>query len=168
MDHHATVLDIIQEVLETDRSFHTIVRLLDAERRESLVAAHMRNMNNALALARHYMSTNANNTVVMNIPLNLNSSFFDTVPVVPTSQQIQQAIERSVDVTDTTCSICQDTVTSATRIRSCGHCFHDDCIQQWFTMNPRCPMCRVDIRETPLGSRRPSTNNENRMYTDEE
>lgn len=162
------VLDIIQEVLETDRSFHGILRLLDADRRDALLAGHMRNMNNALALARHYMTETPNNTVVMNIPLNLNTSFFDNVPVVPSSQQIHQAVEMGIAVTDATCSICQDTLTSATRIRACGHCFHNDCIQQWFTMNPRCPMCRVDIRENALRTSTNSSNNENSVYSDEE
>lgn len=166
MDDNLTVLDIIQEVLETERSFHGVIRLLDAERREALLACHMQNMNNALSLARQYMTATQNNTVVMNIPLNLNSSFFDSVPVVPNSQQIHEATERSVPLTDATCSVCQDTLMVATRIRTCGHCFHDDCIQQWFTVNPRCPICRVDIRD--LRSRAASTNNENRMYSDEE
>ena len=167
MEHrHANVLDIIEDVLQTDRSFHGIIRFLDAERRDALVAAHMRNMNNALGLARHYMSTG--NTVVMNIPLNLSTSFFDPIPVVPTSQTIEQAIERSVTVTDTMCSICQDTVISATRIRACGHCFHSDCIDQWFTMNPRCPMCRIDIRETTLRNSTTTSNNDNSVYSDEE
>lgn len=162
-----TVLDIIQEIMETDRSFHSIVRYLDSDTRNQLVAAHVRNTNNALALVRHFLTEERRPTMVMNIPLN--NTFFDPIPVVPTEQHINAALETSANIPETTCSICQEQITqSGCRIRHCGHCFHSECIRQWFTMNTRCPMCRVDIRN-PLHIPRTNTINENsRVHSDEE
>lgn len=113
----------------------------------------------------------------MNIPLgslldpsgNFIRSFMEPVQVIPTREQITAATENHIQATDTTCAICQEGVTCATRIRDCGHYFHSQCILEWFTMNPRCPVCRHDIRERrdlqPNGS---NNSNDNRMYSDEE
>lgn len=159
-----SVLDVIQEIMETERSFHNVIRFLDGSTRNQLVSAQQRNTNNAMALVREYLRLNSQPpTMVMNIPLNIDASgnFFDPVPVVPTREQINAALENHVNVSETTCSVCQEGVTCASRVRGCGHCFHSDCIRQWFSMNPRCPMCRLDIRDPP-------SNNDRRMHTDEE
>jgi hypothetical protein len=57
-------------------------------------------------------------------------------------------------------------VECATRIRHCGHCFHSGCIGEWFSMNPRCPVCRHDIRlqVAPV----PPPNEGDRLHSDEE
>lgn len=39
------------------------------------------------------------------------------------------------------CSICMEKLTYKTHLQ-CGHCFHDDCIDTWFTSNNTCPICR--------------------------
>ncbi len=159
-----SVLDVLQEIMETERSFHNVIRFLDGGSRNQLVSAQQRNTNNAMALVREYLRINSQpTTMVMNIPLNIDASgnFFEPVPVVPTRQQINAALENHISVPDTTCSVCQESVTCATRIRGCGHCFHGDCIREWFTMNPRCPMCRLDIRDQ-------NGNNDNRLHSDEE
>ncbi len=83
--------------------------------------------------------------------MDISGNFFEPVPIVPTQTQINAAVDTHVGVTDTMCSICQEPVTCATRIRRCGHCFHGNCIQEWFSRNPRCPMCRYDIREEAAG-----------------
>lgn len=153
-----SVLDIIQEIMESDRSFHGIVRYLDVSTRNNLVAAQLRNTNNAMALVRQFMTDPAPTTVVMNMPLN--GAFLDPVPVVPSPQQVNASLEMPVHVPETTCSICQETIDSAVRIRQCGHCFHNTCIRQWFSMNPRCPMCRIDIRETTFDNATSSSDNE--------
>lgn len=110
----------------------------------------------------------------MNIPLNtlfdtsgnVMRSFFDPVQVAPTREQITDAVDDNVVVTETNCAICQDSVTSATRIRACEHCFHSNCIREWFTMNTRCPVCRHDIRDLHPTNR--NNTNDNRVHTDEE
>lgn len=154
MSEERDVLDLLHEILENERTFYGIVRFLDNGTRNHIVAAHMRNLNTELSLLRQYMTTTPN--VTINIPLqgvDASGNFFDPVPVVPTPLQIQAAVERHVGVpADTTCAICQETVPCATRIRACGHVFHDQCISQWFTMNTRCPVCRHDIRDLQRGS----------------
>ncbi|XP_016902103.2 RING-H2 finger protein ATL5-like [Cucumis melo] len=27
-------------------------------------------------------------------------------------------------------------------VESCGHCFHEDCMDQWLRIESRCPLCR--------------------------
>lgn len=165
------ILDIVNNVLETERAFYNTIRFLEGGTRNNLIAAHMRNMSQILNIVRNYQTTEQRQSVVLNIPIRMDASgnFFDNVPVVPTAEQIRAGTESHIAVTDTTCSICQTEVTCATRIRGCGHCFHGDCIAQWFTMNPRCPMCRHDIRDRNLLRETPSnTTNESRsMHTDE-
>lgn len=163
-----TVLDIIQEIMETERSFHATIRYLNSDTRNQIVAAQLRNTNNAMALVRQFMTIEETApTMVLNMPLTNN--FLDPVPVVPTQVQMTAALEQGAHIPETTCSICQEQTTNGgTRIRHCGHTFHSECIRQWFSVNSRCPMCRVDIR-TPLHARRTNTTNENsRLHSDEE
>jgi hypothetical protein len=171
------VLDAIRDITQTDRAFFNVIRFLDGNTRNHIVAAHMRNTSQMTALLRLFLTAQQREVhrenIVMNIPLNsiLDPSgnflrqFLDPVPVVPTSEQIESATDTHVHVVDTTCAICQDTVNLATRIRDCGHSFHAQCIQEWFTMNTRCPICRHDIRDLRHGET--NTNNANRVYPDE-
>jgi hypothetical protein len=169
MSEERDVLDLLHEILETDRAFYNIVRFLDSATRNHVIAANMRNTNAALGLLRTYMAIPAVTNVVMNIPLDASSNFFDPVPVVPTPAQIDAAVERHVGVpSETTCSICQETVNCATRIRHCGHCFHEACIREWFSQNPRCPMCRHDIRNLQPSRRVVNTDEGLRVHADEE
>lgn len=169
MDEEYTVLEVIRDVLESDRAFFQTLRFLDGRTRNHILAAHLRNTHSILTLVRTYMSQPATTTMVMNIPLNLDASgnFFDAVPIRPSQAQISAAVERNVETPDGTCAICQDAVARATRIRHCGHCFHSDCIAQWFEMNPRCPVCRHDIRDLQT-SRGQERNEGRRVYSDEE
>lgn len=158
MEEERTLYDIYHEMYETDRTFFNTMRFIDSQHRSAVMLNYLRNTNLALSILRSYERTQANQPtqMVLNIPLNLSdisggntsTHFFDPVPVVPTQQQIRDGVEHHVGVTDTICSICQEAVTCATRIRGCGHCFHGQCIQQWLSMNPRCPMCRHDIRDS--------------------
>jgi len=169
MSEERDVLDIIHEILETDRAFFNIVRFLDAPTRNHVVAGNLRNTHLALSLVRNYMTTPAVTNITMNIPLDASANFFDPVPVVPSQAQIDAAVERHVGVpAETTCSICQEHVNCATRIRQCGHCFHEACIREWFTLNPRCPMCRHDIRSLQPSRRVVSTDEGFRVHADEE
>lgn len=168
-----TILDGLSDIMETEQAFFQTVRSLDGRTRNHLVAAQMRNTSLALDILRRYMLQPQRQTVVMNIPMTLDMSgnFFEPVPVVPTATQIEAATERHIGVAaNTTCAICQENVTCATRLRQCGHCFHGSCIDQWLQMNPRCPVCRDDIREQRL--LRHSTSNSNgedrSMHSDEE
>lgn len=153
MEQGSTILDVMGCLAETDQSFFSIVQYLDSRTRNHIVAAHLRNTSQSLAILR--LMVPEEETIVMNIPLqrmmdpsgNFAQGFMNPVPIVPTEAQLMESIEENVRVSDMQCSICQENVTSATRIRHCGHCFHSECIREWFTMNTRCPMCRHDIRD---------------------
>lgn len=170
-DDETTVLDVIREIFETERTFYATVRFLEGSTRNHIVAAQMRNTGLALQILRAFMDRPPQvQPLVMNIDLsgNILRNFLDPVPVIPTGAQISAAIETHIGVTNTNCAICQDPVTCASRIRSCGHCFHADCINQWLGMNTRCPVCRHDIRE-PLTRSMPGSGNEShRMHSNEE
>ena len=146
MDESPDVLEILRDLFNTERTFYQTIRFLDSETRNHIVAAHMRNTSMVLSLLRTFMTQPQTATMVIN--MDLSGNFFDAVPVVPTRDQITAATETHRGVPpNTTCAICQDEVTCSTRIRACGHNFHGACIDQWFQMNPRCPVCRHDIRE---------------------
>jgi len=178
MEGDYSVLEAIRDITLTDRAFFSVVRFLDGNTRNHIVAAHMRNTSQMTMLLRQFMSAQQREerreNIVMNIPLNsifdpsgnFLRNFLDPVPVLPTPEQIHAATENHVMTTDTTCAICQEAVSCATRIRHCGHCFHSQCIAEWFTMNTRCPICRHDIRDLRLDRSR--NTNDNRVYTDEE
>lgn len=169
-DGDYTVLNVLRDILSTEESFYRITRFLDGRTRNHVVAAHLRNTNLMLSVLHTYMTRPQTQTtrMVVNIPLDISGNFFDPVPIVPTATQIRAATDTHVGVTDTVCSICQEPVTCATRIRTCGHCFHGSCIDQWLSMNPRCPVCRHDIRE-PLSTIQTDTHNEDRsVHSDEE
>jgi hypothetical protein len=166
------ILDVVQDLLQLERTFYGTIRFFDGASRSHLVAAHMRNTSGIINILRQYMTQpNRVTNMVLNIPLgqmDLSGNFFDPVIVAPSQQQITAATERHVNIPDTNCAICQDSVTCATRIRACGHCFHPQCIDQWFTMNPRCPVCRHDIRDNLQTPRRQDTNESRRMHSDQE
>lgn len=178
MEGDYSILDAIRDITQTDRVFFNVVRFLDGNTRNHIVAAHMRNTNQMITLLRQVVDSQPREVrrenIVMNIPLNsifdpsgnFLRNFLDPVPVVPSREQIQAATENHIQETETICAICQENVTCATRIRHCGHCFHSQCIHEWFTMNTRCPICRHDIRDLRLDRSRNS--NDNSMHTDEE
>lgn len=167
MSGERDVLDLLHDILENERTFYSVVRFLDSGTRNNLVAAHMRNTGVELGLLRQFMSSSA--TVTLNIPLgglDTSGNFFDAVPVVPTPAQIDAAVDRHVNSPETNCAICQEAVPCATRIRACGHCFHHQCIAQWFSMNTRCPVCRHDIRDLQRGSANVNNAQSSRVYSD--
>jgi hypothetical protein len=174
MDDDRDVLDVFSQLLEVDRQFYGVVRFLDGAHRTHVVAAHQRNTNLGMTLLREYMRSNPSPNLTITVPIpagafDVSGNFFDPVPVVPTPDQIRASTDLHVSVHDQTCAICQDPVECATRIRHCGHCFHSQCIGQWFSMNPRCPVCRYDIRSLqPSPRRETNVPQSNRMYADEE
>lgn len=142
------IYDVLEELLETDRTFYTMARYLNVDRREEIIRTHLFNNRDLLSILR-ILATN-NTTFTVRLPLRDvigdTHSFWDPIRVAPTTQQINSATETNVTVTDTTCAICQEAVTSATRIRHCQHAFHHTCIMPWFELNSACPVCRHDIR----------------------
>ena len=137
------ILDVLSSLLETDRTFYSSARFLSMHR-EAITIAHQRNTASVLAILRNYMQ--GHTRTVMNITLPAN--WADPVAVIPTGAQIETATSSVDGIEDTTCSICQESVSAGTRINACRHTFHTSCISEWFSLSPRCPMCRADIRET--------------------
>lgn len=170
-DGNYGVLDALRDIMETDQAFFTIVRYLDGHARTHLLASHLRNTGSAMTILRQFTANPQTTRMVVNIPLrmDLSGNFFDPVPIYPTQEQIRAATENHIGVTNTNCAICQDSVTCATRIRHCGHCFHGACIEQWLSMSPRCPVCRHDIRSVLRTPSLETTNEQSsRLHPDEE
>ncbi len=160
------MLHAVRDIMSTSRSFHQTIRYLNNDTRNQLVALHERNTNLALALLRTWIMQEQRQTVVMNIPIDANGTFMDAVPIIPTQAQILAACEiRTTPHEDTSCTICQEDIQAVnTRIRYCGHSFHSNCIREWFGMNPRCPVCRYDIRDfQPTNA---LNSNDRSMHTD--
>ena len=170
-DDQRDVLDVLSQLFETEEHFYEIVRFLDGQHRTHVVAAHQRNVSLALGLLRDYMRAPASMTITVPIPvgaMDVSGNFFDPVPVIPTPAQIRAATDLHVAVQDQNCAICQEPVECATRIRHCGHCFHSGCIGEWFSMNPRCPVCRHDIRLQTSPRRETNVPQSDRLHSDEE
>jgi hypothetical protein len=170
-DDQRDVLDVLSQLFETEEHFYEIVRFLDGQHRTHVVAAHQRNVSMALGLLRDYMRAPASMTITVPIPvgaMDVSGNFFDPVPVIPTPAQIRAATDLHVGVQDQNCAICQEPVECATRIRHCGHCFHSGCIGEWFSMNPRCPVCRHDIRLQTSPRRETNVPQSDRLHSDEE
>jgi len=96
-------------------------------------------------------------------PTALSSFLEQTVVVRPTEQQINSAtqIENILNPTENeSCAICQEDFQSndiTRKIIHCGHGFHRDCIDTWFSASVHCPTCRYDIRDYTSGSSSSST-----------
>jgi len=77
-------------------------------------------------------------------------NFSDPVPVVPTNEQITNAVTyESANSQSNNCAICQESIDGElVRIRHCGHIYHRTCLSTWFQTSVRCPVCRHDIRAT--------------------
>lgn len=176
-ENEYNVLHAIRDLTLTDRAFFSMIRFLDGNTRNHIVAAQLRNTNQAYQVLRtHSLRTSSNETMVMNIPLgelfdpsgNLMRNFLNPVPVIATPAQIRAGTHTfRMAQPDTTCSICQEEIVGVhTQIRVCRHSFHSECIREWFSMNTRCPVCRHDIRD--LRPENDTTNNDNRVYSDEE
>ena len=96
-----------------------------------------------------------NSTTFNNAARHNNNSFYDSVPVYPTTEQINRAtrvvpfssIENPVN---NSCPITLANFhpdSSVMQILHCGHIFSSENINMWFRNNVRCPVCRYDIRE---------------------
>lgn len=86
-------------------------------------------------------------------------SFLQPVVVHPTSEQIAEhtTLGNLVSDVDHACAICQDSLTAeqeGRKLNACGHWFHRACIDTWFERDVHCPVCRHDIRESPMSRSR--------------
>jgi hypothetical protein len=91
------------------------------------------------------------------------SSFYDNVPVYPTTEQITNGTRRLLysnieEPLNVCCPITLERFESdneVLQILGCSHIFNPNSLQQWFRSNVRCPICRYDIRDyIPSSNRR--------------
>jgi hypothetical protein len=151
-----SILLAVRDMLRNTRDLYRTIRFVmpGTQRGEAILANEITNRQ-VLNVLRAQIAANQAVRYTVNIPLaNMAANvplgttrWEDPVPIVPSVEQLAAATEHSVQTPEnTTCSICQEGLTRGVRLRHCGHFFHADCIGQWFTMSPRCPMCRNDIR----------------------
>ncbi|ELP85815.1 E3 ubiquitin protein ligase hrd-1 precursor, putative [Entamoeba invadens IP1] len=60
------------------------------------------------------------------------------------SLQNIEAVTFNEEDEEHTCMICRDVMTDAVKLK-CGHMFHRECLQQWFSRSSDCPLCRTEI-----------------------
>lgn len=48
------------------------------------------------------------------------------------------------------CIICLDDVETEWRRLECQHQYHKQCIEDWITIKPKCPMCMKHIDDSPI------------------
>ena len=91
-------------------------------------------------------------TNYLNTPITNNNNLR---PITPTREQINNA-SRLVrydfieNPSSERCSISLQEFNNADQVRQilyCGHIFHENSLQEWFTRNTVCPLCRYDIRD---------------------
>ena len=153
MDNQVGILDTLDSLLQTERTFYQSVRILGHNRAETIIETHQRNTAVLLGIIRSYMAVESPLYSVrynVTVPNTLPPGWNDPVVVHATSEQISAATEStSPDDDSGNCAICQESLTgTVTRIRHCGHSFHPNCITEWFSRSVHCPNCRHDIRES--------------------
>jgi hypothetical protein len=151
-EEHYTLLDVIAQQLHTDQNLYSALRFLPGHTRHDVLVRHMRSNASVHAILALYLRQTHNSNVSFTIPITLPANWDEPVVVAPSAQQVADATE-AYSGENTMCTICQENVAEGTRLRSCRHCFHSACIEEWFAQSVFCPVCRHDVRE---GSERPS------------
>lgn len=150
-DIDTSLMTIIEGLVDARSNFFQAdtLRELDWNVRGNVASRFMTNELLLLEVAnRVYMTSNqTRHAATTLITLSVPTSFMNPVTVTATQTQIDAALEDNPNVTGN-CSICQEAIThDGTRLRHCGHAHHRSCIDNWFTMSVRCPVCRHDIRD---------------------
>lgn len=93
----------------------------------------------------------------------LSDSFYENVPVHPTTEQILSGTRRVVysdieeEPLNSSCPVTLEIFESDSevlQILGCKHIFSPTSLHHWFRSNVRCPVCRYDIREYNPHNRR--------------
>jgi hypothetical protein len=141
------VIAVVRDLIESDTAFFRVAAVMAEPQRSRIIANRSRMTQDILSLMRHLIVPPVTQPrFVVNIPIQAGHQDYDDVVVTPTQEQVASACEHDVDLYDTNCAICQDVLTSGTRLRNCQHSFHRTCITNWFAMSVRCPVCRDDVR----------------------
>ena len=84
--------------------------------------------------------------------------YMEDVVVRPTQAQIDRAVEYfaydpTAEYIEGRCPISLESFVEGeqlSRIRNCRHVFKQGVLNDWFSRNVHCPVCRYDIRDTPV------------------
>ena len=147
---------LLSELVEGRNNFlNRGMNRIGAEHRDALLSRFFLNELCYLEIANrvfqnHIRNQTANAAATL-LSLNIPTNFMDPVVIRPTAQQITNATETVTEIpAGTNCPICQDAITdNASRITHCTHMYHRNCLDSWFTMSVRCPVCRYDVRGGP-------------------
>ena len=129
-------------------------RPIDISGSTSAHASQNRNMAPTLFTSLIYDIYDTNTVDVATNLINLLSlPSFQNVTVAPSNTQIENASilrNHTTMPTDTDCTICMEHAHAngdlIWRELRCGHMFHRQCIDTWFSSHVQCPICRTDIR----------------------
>ena len=58
-----------------------------------------------------------------------------------------RSIKRNNAIIENECPICNEQLIEGVSVLSCGHRFHNECIEPWLTSHNSCPLCRRPIVE---------------------
>ena len=58
-----------------------------------------------------------------------------------------RSIKRNNAIIENECPICNEQLIDGVNVLSCGHRFHNECIESWLTSHNSCPLCRRPIVE---------------------
>ena len=145
-----TFADILYGIIEgRNQFFSRTINQMRPPTRDAIMTRFMMNEMCLLELTnRVHQNSMRSAQAAASLVLNLPANFLDSVQVTATPTQIEHATETLTSPPpETQCAICQDNIVSdATRIRTCGHTYHRNCLTNWLTMSVRCPVCRHDIR----------------------
>ena len=153
METEELMLSLLSELIGGRNAFLARgVNRIGVEHRDALVSRFFLNELCYLEIANRIFQNHVRNQSVgaaaTLLSLNIPTNFMDPVVIRPTTEQIRSATEDVAEpLAGTTCPICQDALTTqATRITHCNHTYHRSCLDSWFTMSARCPVCRYDVR----------------------
>ena len=153
-----TTNQIIRQMDTVNRNLYYI---MNRNRTQPLTSTRRNFVRNTNTIPSNNWETTYNNTTTTTTPvLNnlaaqlLNPTFWDTVVVYPTQQEINEATSRvtlaELPPGTINCPITMEQFTSNSeilRINHCGHVFTKDSILRWFRNHVSCPVCRYDIRQ---------------------
>lgn len=153
-DIDTTVLNIFEALVQSRSTFFspTNIRAYQYDTRATIASRFLQNelslINSVNSIYNTTSQLRAAATTLISMYNTAPLRFAEPITVTPSNAQIEASLVPAENVTSN-CAICQDSITSdGVRIRQCGHSHHRTCLNNWFTMSVRCPVCRHDIRET--------------------
>ena len=152
------ILEVLQDIVRGRNTFlcDRVIRSVPFMYRYALMSRYMQNESRLTELISQLYTNSINRTaaaqtlITLSFPDPMSVGFADNVIIRPNQDQLQRNLQ-DCSATTSSCAVCQEVISSgACLIRQCAHVFHRSCIESWFSMSVRCPVCRHDIREENL------------------